>query len=117
MSSFHDWLKTAWTDLLHWFGVEEQKLASFLYPIIKDGAKLAENDLLHDVIDGIPVVAAALAGGLPAALTAAEEFLLPVLTKQGVELEQTTIKAISAGMVAQAQASLASVAPSPAPAA
>jgi hypothetical protein len=106
MSSFHVWLVTAWTNLLSWFGVTEQKVASFLYPIFQDAKQLVEKDLLKDIIAGIPVVASAIAGGPAAALTAAEEFLLPLLKAQGVELETTTVEVLKAGLVAQAQASL-----------
>lgn len=108
LSSFAAWLKEAWTDFLSWFGVEEQKIASFLYPIFLDAKQLVESDLMHDIIDGVPAVAAALfpEGGtmdLAAGLKAAEDFLLPLLEKQGVELAHTTINTLSNGMVAQAQ--------------
>lgn len=103
---FKDWVKMAWTNLLHWFGMEEQKLASFLYPIFQDAKQVVEKDLLQDVIDGIPVVVAALTNGIPAALIAAEQFILPVLEKQGLQLAQTTINMLSNALVAQAKASL-----------
>jgi hypothetical protein len=113
MNKFTEWLKNAWTDFLSWFGVEEQRIASLLYPIFKDAKQLVENDLWHDVIEGVPIVAAALTGatgGLPAALAiglkAAEEFLLPLLEAQGVKLAQTTINSLSNALVAQAQAGL-----------
>lgn len=105
-STFSVWLLTAWTNLLSWFGVEEQKLASFLYPLFQDAKTLIKNDLLTDVINGIPVVTAALAGGVPAALVAAEEYILPILEKQGLTLLQTTINQLANGLVAQAQAGL-----------
>lgn len=105
-TSFHLWLVSAWTNLLSWFGVEEQQLASFLYPVLKDAKQLIEHDLLKDIIAGVPVVASALAGGIPAALAAAEQFILPLLTAQGLELEQTTVSVLSNSLVAQAQASL-----------
>lgn len=108
--AFHDWLKNAWTDLLHWFGVEEQKLASFFYPILRDGKQIIEKDLLKDVIDGVPIVAAALTGGYSVALEAAEAFILPVLTAQGLDLAKHTIGALSNALVGQAQASLDSTA-------
>lgn len=109
--AFHDWLQTAWTNLLSWFGVEEQKFASFLYPAFQNVKALVKKDLLPDVIALIPAVQAVLTGsGLPAALTLAESLLLPVLQKQGVELAQTTINIISNGLVEQAQAANASVA-------
>lgn len=114
---FHDWLKTAWLNLFSWFGLEEQKIASFLYPIFQDAKTLVHKDLLNDIIAGVPVVVAALAGGIPAALTAAEEFLLPVLAKQGVELEQTTVNTLSNALVAQAQVSVAKAEAAAAPAA
>jgi len=106
MSSFHDWLKTAWTNLLSWFGVEEQKLASFLYPLFKNTKDLIKKDFLTDVIAGIPAVAAAIAAGPEAALAAAEAVILPLLAKQGAELASTDIDILKAGLVAQAQASL-----------
>lgn len=106
MPTFTEWLHTAWQNLLSWFGVEEQKLASFMYPIFKDAKSLIQKDVLKDIIAGVPVVAGALTGGIPAALAAAEQFLLPILTQQGIELEQTTINALSNSLVAQAQASL-----------
>jgi len=106
MSSFHVWLVTAWTNLLSWFGVTEQKVASFLYPIFQDAKQLVEKDLLKDIIAGVPVIASAIAGGPAAALAAAEAFLLPLLKAQGVELETTTVEVLKAGLVAQAQASL-----------
>jgi hypothetical protein len=109
MSTFHVWLVTAWTNLLSWFGVTEQKVASFLYPIFQDAKQIVEKDLLKDIIAGIPVVASAIAGGPEAALAAAETFLLPLLKAQGVELENTTVQVLKAGLVAQAQASLAAV--------
>lgn len=104
--TFPAWLKTAWTGLLGWFSVEQQKLASFLYPVFQDAVILIKNDLLADIIDGVPVVAAALGGGIPAALEAAEGFILPVLEKQGVTLATTTLAVIKNALVAQAQASL-----------
>jgi len=109
MNSFHVWLVTAWTNLLSWFGVTEQKVASFLYPIFQDAKQLVEKDLLKDIIAGVPAVASAIAGGPAAALSAAEAFLLPLLKEQGVELEETTVQVIKAGLVAQAQASLDAV--------
>ena len=107
MPNFHQWLITAWHDLLSWFGVEEQKLASFMYPIYKDAKSLIQKDLLKDIIAGVPIVAAALTGnGFSAALTAAEGFLIPMLTTQGIELATTTINTLANSLVAQAQASL-----------
>lgn len=107
MSNFSDWLKTAWLNLLSWFGMEEQKLASFLYPFFKDAVTVVKKDLLHDIIDGIPVVLAALtSGGVAAALVAAEQFIIPLLEKQGVALAQTTINTLSNALVAQAQAAV-----------
>lgn len=104
--TFPTWLKTAWTGLLGWFSVEQQKLASFLYPVFQDAVTIVKNDLLADIIDGVPVVAAALAGGIPAALEAAEGFIIPVLEKQGVALAETTLNVLKNALVAQAQASL-----------
>lgn len=108
--SFHDWLKTAWTNLLSWFGVEEQKLASFLYPIFQDAKKLVEKDLLSDVISGIPVVTAALKDGPEAALKAAEDHIVPLIKAQGAELASTTLNTLANALVAQAQAALTSTA-------
>lgn len=108
--AFHEWLTSAWTNLLQWFGIEEQKLASFLYPILKDAKMVVEKDLLNDVIGGIPIVVVALSGGFAAALVAAEEYILPLIEAQGIALAQTTINALANGLVAQAQASLATAA-------
>ena len=106
-NSFTLWLHTAWLDLLSWFGVEAQKLASFLYPTFKNTRDLIKKDFLVDVIALVPAVAAAiLSGGLSAALELAESLLLPLLAKQGIELAQTDINILSNGLVAQAQASL-----------
>lgn len=110
MSDFTSWLHTAWTNLLSWFGVEEQKLASFLYPVFQNTKDLIKKDFLTDVIAGVPVVASELAGGPEAALVAAEAVLLPLIAKQGVELGQTDIAILKNGLVAQAQASLAATA-------
>ena len=107
--AFHDWVKTAWTDLLHWFGVEEQKLASFMYPIYQDAKQVVEKDLLKDIIDGVPVVASALSGGYGAALTAAEEFIVPLLTAQGITLAKETLATLSNALVGQAQKSLSAL--------
>lgn len=113
---FHEWLTTAWTNLLSWFGVKEQKIASFLYPLFQDAKQLVEKDLWTDIIGGVPVVAAALVGvadpaaALSAGLAAAGGYLLPLLEKQSVTLAQTTINTLSNSLVAQAQASLASTA-------
>lgn len=104
--SFHEWLHDAWTDLLRWFGVEEQKIASFMYPIFMDAKSVVEKNFLQDIINGVPVVVEAMSGGIPAALVAAEEFLLPLLEKQGVALAQTTINTLANALVAQAQASI-----------
>lgn len=107
MSDFSTWLKTAWTDLLSWFSTEEQKLASFFYPIFQDGVQIVKKDLLTDVIDGVPIVAAALSGnGIAAGLAAAEAYILPILEKQGLALAQTTINTLANALVAQAQVSL-----------
>jgi hypothetical protein len=111
MPNFTTWLHTAWTDLLSWFGTKAQKVASFLYPIFQDAEQLVEKDLLKDIINGIPVVAAALTGGFPAALAAAEAFVLPLLKAQGVELGQATVGVLTHALVAQAQASLDAAAP------
>lgn len=108
--NFETWLQTAWTDFLSWFGVEEQKLTSFFYPILKDAKVVIEKDLWSDIVAGVPVVSAALAGGLPAALTAAEQYILPLLAKQSVTLAQTTLNTLYNALVAQAQASLATAA-------
>lgn len=110
MDKFKEWLKTAWTDFLSWFGVEEQKIASLLYPIFQDLKQLVEKNLWHDIIEGVPVVAAAMTGNIPEALAlglkAAEDFILPLLEKQGVTLAQTTINSLANALVAQAQAGL-----------
>lgn len=113
MNKFTDWLKGAWGNLLSWFGVEEQRIASLLYPIFQDAKQLVERDLLHDIIEGVPIVAAALTGatgGVSEAvvlgLKAAEEFLLPLLAKQGVTLAATTVNSLSNALVAQAQEGL-----------
>lgn len=105
--AFKDWLKTAWTDLLSWFSTEEQKVASFLYPIFQDAKVIAKKDLLQDVIEGLPIVIAALSGGIPAAITAAEGYIIPLLEKQGIQLATTTVNTLANALVAQAQAALA----------
>lgn len=112
--NFHSWLLTAWMNLLSWFGVEEQKLASFLYPVFKDAKDIVVKDLMADIIGGLPIVAAALSGGIPAALIAAEQYVLPILEKQGLQLAQTTLNIIYNALVAQAQESVKMAEP-PAP--
>lgn len=106
MNLFTKFLLTAWHDLLSWFGVEEQKIASFLYPIFKDAVQIVKKDVWADIIAGVPVVAAAITGGIPSALVAAEQFIVPLLVKQGIELKQTTLNALSNALVAQAQAAI-----------
>lgn len=111
MDKFTAWVKTAWTDFLSWFSIEEQKFASFLYPVFSDVAQLAEKDGLQDIIAGIPIVAEALTGnGAAAALTAAEDFVKTTVEAQGVTLADTTIGVISNALVAQAQAGLTATA-------
>lgn len=105
--AFHVWLTTAWTNLLSWFGVEQQKLASFLYPVFNNTKALIKKDFLTDVIALIPAVETALTGGYAAALAEAEALLAPLLAKQGAELSQTDLAIIQNGLVAQAQASVA----------
>lgn len=115
MSNFSDWVKTAWTNLLSWFGVEEQKAASFLYPIFQDIKALVKKDILHDIADGIPVVVIALtSGGIPAAIEAAIAYILPVLEAQSAEIAQTSINTLANALVAQAQASVDATATIPA---
>lgn len=111
--SFSSWLKTQWTSFLNWFGLEEQKLSSFLYPIFQDAKVIIAKDALQDVIDGVPVVAAALSGGTGAAVAAATAFIIPVLEKQGVQLAETTVNVLANALVAQAKASLASTTGTP----
>lgn len=111
---FHNWLKGLWTNVLSWFGVEEQKLSSFLYPIYKDAKVLLKKDLLDAIIDGVPVVTAAITGAAPAemlaaGLKAAEDYILPLLEKEGLALAKTTIGALSNGLVAQAQQAISAV--------
>ncbi len=106
MSDWPSFLSTAWMNLLSWFGVEEQKLASFLFPILKDAKTVVQKDLLNDIIGGLPIVVAALSGGIPAALLAAQQYIVPLLEAQGVALATTTVNALANGLVAQAQASL-----------
>lgn len=115
LANFSEWLKTAWTDFLTWFDTEEQQIASFLYPIFQDAKVLVQEDLLGDIIDGVPIVAAAITGAtgtlpeiLTIAETAAKDFLLPLLEKQGVTLEQTTVNTLANALVAQAQAATTS---------
>lgn len=104
---FTKWLHNSWTNLLSWFGVEAQKLASFLYPVFSSTSSLIKNDFLTDVIALVPAVAEVLKGGdIEAALSEAKNLLLPLIEKQGKELAQTDINIISNGIVAQAQASL-----------
>lgn len=115
MDAFKTWLITAWQDALSWFGVEEQKFASFLYPIFQDAKQLVSKDLLSDVIAGVPVVAAAITGAAPEemlalGLKAAENFIRPLLETQGVTLAETTVNTLSNTLVAQAQAGLAKTA-------
>lgn len=100
---FTDWLKKAWQDFLVWFGVEEQKLASFLYPIFQDAKPLIAKDILPLLINLIPVVVAALTNGYSEALAVAEANILPLLKADGIELKQATLSALAHGLVAQAQ--------------
>jgi hypothetical protein len=116
MNAYTAWLKTVWTTILSWFGVEEQKFASFLYPIFQDAKQLVEKDLLSDIIDGIPTIVTALTtGGIPAAITAATAFILSTVEKQGVTLAETTVNTLSNALVAQAQAALSAAVPEPVP--
>lgn len=114
MNGFTSWLKSCYITLLSWFGVEAQKIASFLYPIFQDAEKIVKSDIMGDLIDLIPAVATAMtgAGGLTVeavevGLTAAKELLLPLLEKQGVELASETINTLANGLVAQAKIAIA----------
>jgi len=109
---FSTWLKTAWTNLLSWFGVEEQKLASFLYPVFQNTKTLIKNDFLTDVIALVPAVESVLTGGYAVALAEAGTLLTPLLAKQGAQLGETDIAIIQNALVAQAQASAAATAKS-----
>lgn len=116
LQNFSTWLKTAWTDFLTWFDIEQQKLASFLYPVLQDAEVLVKNNLLADIIDGVPIVRAAIdsaTGDLPAVLevgiAAAKDFILPILEKQGIAVASTTLNTLANGLVAQAQAAQAAV--------
>lgn len=111
LQNFSTWLKTAWTDFLTWFDVEEQQLASFLYPILQDAKTLVKQDLLGDIISGVPIVAAAIGAAtgnlsevLAIGVKAAEDFIVPLLEKQGVTVASTTLSTLANGLVAQAQA-------------
>lgn len=100
--SLSTWFKSELNIFLAWFGVEESKVVTFAKPIVTAVGKAITDDLWADIEAGIPVVASALTGGIPAALAAAEAFLLPVLEKQGVALEQTALNLITNSLVAQA---------------
>lgn len=101
--SLSTWFKSELNVFLAWFGVEESKVVTFARPIIQTIGKAVTDDLWADIEGGIPVVGTALLGGVPAALTAAEEYILPLLAKQGIQLEQLALNLLSNSLVAQAQ--------------
>jgi len=57
-------------------------------------------------------VTAALSGGIPAALTAATTYIVPLLEKQGVQIAETTTNTLANALVAQAAASTTTAIPS-----
>lgn len=105
--SLSTWFKGELNMFLNWFGVEESKVVTWAKPLISDIAKVIKDDLWTDIEGGIPVVAAALVGGIPAALAAAEQYILPLLEKQSIQLEQIALNLLSNSLVAHAQASVA----------
>lgn len=107
-NSFTTWLQTAYVNLLSWFGLETQKVASFLYPILKDAEQLVEKDILKDIIAGVPQVATVFeSGGLAAAEIEALAYITSVIAPHAIDIAKTTLNAVVAALVAQAQASLA----------
>lgn len=105
--SLSTWFKSELNVFLAWFGVEESKVVTFAKPLVSALAKVITDDLWADIEGGIPVAAAALVGGIPAAITAAEQYIFPLLEKQGIQLEQTALNLISNSLVAHAQATQA----------
>lgn len=103
--SLSTWFKSELNVFLAWFGVEESKVVTFAKPIVQAIGKVITDDIWADIEGGIPVVVGALTGGIPAALAAAEAYLLPILEKQGLQLEQIAINLLANSLVAQAQLS------------
>lgn len=97
------WFKSELNLFLDWFGLAESKVTTFAKPIITTVAKQITDNLWADIEGGIPIVVAALTEGIPAALIAAEQYILPLLKTQGIELEQLALNLLSSSLVAQAQ--------------
>lgn len=91
-------------DVEAWLVSDEAKVEKLLAKTFASLLPLVKSDALSDLESGVPVVVAALVGGVPAALSAAEAWLLPKLEAQGVTLEQTALTALANELVAKAQA-------------
>jgi hypothetical protein len=108
------WFTKIRDDIDYWFGEEESNVAAFLKPIIDDVVATGKTEILTDIADGLPTVAAALvSGGASAAMTAAEGIVKTTVESQAVTLATTTVTSLAASLAAQAQAA-ASAIPTPA---
>lgn len=83
------------------------KVTTFLSPFLKDIEPHLEKDIIAIVQNGLPIVITALAGNpvgnLPAALVAAEAYIVPALKAEGIVLFQTSINILSNMLAARAQ--------------
>lgn len=106
------WFSGAISTIENWAKTSIAKISTFLSPFLKDIEPYIEKDVIAIVQNGLPIVIAALGvnpvGNLPAALTAAEAYIVPALKAEGITLYQTSVNILTNMLAARAQISLAS---------
>lgn len=101
------WFSATISTIENWAKTSIAKISTFLSPFLKDIEPYIEKDVIAIVQNGLPIVIAALAGNpvgnLPAALAAAEAYIIPALKAEGIVLYQTSVNILSNMLAARAQ--------------
>lgn len=106
LQTFVTWLTTtAWTDLLGWFGTAEQRVASFLYPILKKSDQIVKSGVLDDVIKLIPQISADIANKDYAELLVdVKQLIHDFFAARDIVMDDNVVSTLAIGAVEQAKA-------------
>lgn len=113
--SFVLWLKNvAWLNLLSWFGTEAQRVASFLYPVLKKSDTLVKSGALDDIISLVPRVAIDISTkNFIDLLNDVKQLIADIAKIRDIILDDGELTFYATGVIKQAEASQSSVHASP----
>lgn len=94
------WLKTEFTKIWAWLGVEEARAATLLSPIIDELAALLKQDVALDLSVAVQATADAFKSGQTgeALLSAAYDAVTASAKTQGVQLSEEALTALAAAL-------------------